>query len=130
MNKYIYLVTSGCYSDYSVDSVWTTQELADARVVEMAKGPYNDRAEVEIYWLDGSGAKEPMPYWHVGINGFEAGRTIVNSQELTGRQYSDTIRDDTSEKNIWSHFYVFAKDEGHAIKIASERRAAWRAAQA
>ena len=123
MSAKIYLVSRGCYSDYSILSVWSTRALADAEVerVDQERGLYDPIAEVEEFWLDG-GAVEPLSQWSVRVR--RDGDVIVEPAEKSGRVgYCLTVIDDPLLTDIILYGCVLAESEEHAVKIASEKRA-------
>ena len=118
--KKIYIVTSGEYSDYGIDAVFTDKELAEKFIKEQkgeievweaneyTKIPQNrDVYQVIIYVDNGEiqGTEKTNSNWHDALNdnmlfwrkicGIERGRLVI---------------------------YCFAKDREHAIKIANEKR--------
>jgi hypothetical protein len=51
MNK-IYIVTSGQYSDYGIDAVFSEKSLAKKYIDSFKKDDYGDRMEIEEWDLD------------------------------------------------------------------------------
>ena len=122
MTKKIYIVTSGEYSDYGINAVFTTKEKA-ADYVEQHGTDYN----VEEYDLDEEVEKKAQ-LWSVGFR-VDDGELL----EATTRSFEeDKVRDTCSVKLSWSGklyitFYIDADSMDRAIKIASERFAAVKA---
>lgn len=115
----VYLVSSGEYSDYSIDGIFSSKEKAMAFMYHFHKedgyGGYNDVAEREVDpW--GEQIDQGLTLWRVYI-----------------RKQGDTDRCsmiDPSSNEVGYEFYgnalcfqVWAKNQDHAIKIAGERRA-------
>jgi hypothetical protein len=105
----VYLVTSGEYSDYRVDGVYSTKELA-----EKAKIALGD-VDIETYVLDefADHLNQGLSLWQVEISKCD------NGESRTWK---------TSRPTTWIGFKslnlaIWAKDEQHALKIASEKRA-------
>lgn len=117
MEKKIYIVTSGEYSDYHIDAVFSTQELAEDYIQQNGTDyiieEYNLNEEVE----------KKTQLWNIVFcveDGelHEANPTIHNK---------DNVVDTCSifESHYWRktciHFYVDADSMDRAVKIARER---------
>lgn len=122
MEKKIYIVTSGEYSDYGIDAVFTTKEKA-VYYVEQHGTDYN----IEEYNLDEEVVKETK-LWLVEFE--------IESQEIkhaSPTTYNIDKNKDTCEVteylsfNPYMVFYVEANTMDRAIKIARERFAAVKA---
>lgn len=111
----LYLVTKGQYSDYSVVGVYSTADKAAA-----AACVYTDANEIDEIDLD------PESPWPVGLRRyrvwmsmdgakssvFQTDPSVVDHQPaVTGYNKSEVL------------FHLWASDEQHAAKIASEQRA-------
>ena len=124
MEKKIYIVTSGEYSDYHIDAVFTTKEKA-VDYVEQHGTCYN----IEEYDLDEEVEKKTQ-LWHIvfcvedgKLN--EASPTSYNRNRVVDTCY-------ISEPFNWRAkscicFYVDADSMDRAVKIARERFAAVKA---
>ena len=119
-----YVITSGEYSDYRIQAVFSTQELAQS-----ALRHYND-AQIEEFSVD-----PDYPTRSDGLIGYQCYgwsdmsiRPFPRSLEEMSRQNTEKVRtlDGTDTQSI----YVWAKDHDHAIKIASEKFAQQRAIDA
>lgn len=117
--KKIYIVTSGCYSDYSIEAVFTTQDKANDYVQQ-----HGTDYRIEEYELDEEVTKQ-VQVWRVEFN--------IDTKELSesvtcykADEYRDTCRVirylHGGGSLIW--FFVDADSMDKAIKIASERFAA------
>lgn len=118
----LYLVTTGDYSDYEVRGVFSTPEKA-----EHAKRLW-DGNDIETIVLDALPEHpEGMYPFYVSISPLKAEAFKTNCESIEGRVYfypslevachgypAITKRD--SVVTVW------ARDEAHAIKIASEKR--------
>ena len=120
--KKIYIVTSGCYSDYHIDAVFTTQDKANDYIQQHGIG-----YEIEEYDIDEEVTKQ-VQVWRVEFN--------IDTKELCDAgtcyhadEYRDTCRVirylHGGGSLIW--FFVDADSMDKAVKIASERFAAIRA---
>lgn len=118
-NKKIYIVTSGCYSDYHIEAVFTTQDKANDYVQQ-----HGTDCDIEEYELDGEVTKQ-VQVWRIEFN--------IEKKELSyaticykADEYRDTCRIIRYLRGggslIW--FFVDADSMDKAIKIASERFAA------
>ena len=118
-NNKVYLVTSGDYSDYGVDAVFTSEELANKFIRSFEKSYKEFR--VEEYDLN--------PHEKQLRSGFYPFFVRMNKQGVCVEVYKEssyygfggyrTYSFDV-EKNLYNR--VFAKDEKHAIKITNEKR--------
>lgn len=125
MEKKIYIVTSGEYSDYGIDAVFTTKEKA-VDYVEQHGTDYN----IEEYNLDEEVEKKTQ-LWYIVFcveDGKlrEASPIGYNRNELVD---TCSIFDifDYREKNFYIRFYIDADSMDRAVKIARERFAAVKA---
>jgi hypothetical protein len=120
MNKKVYLVTSGSYSDYGVDAVFSNRETAQ-KFIDKFPDSYGDKREIEEWELD------PFEYeiregydcyfLRMSKDGTCTEINMDNNRSVTLRETSGFDR----HGDMWS--IVLAKDEKHAIKITNERRA-------
>lgn len=118
--KKIYIVTSGCYSDYSIEAVFTTQDKANDYVQQHGTD-YN----IEEYELDEEVTKQ-VQLWRVEFN--------IDTKKLSDAGicvcYNADEYRDTCRVIHYSHsgnlicFFVDADSMDKAVKIASERFAA------
>ena len=113
-----WLVTSGCYSDYSVDNVFSTEAKADAYVAAWREDnpgkPSDYDPRVEESELD----PEYRPRGHDGWDVF-----ITRGGDIESiAKIDDMLRSsvDATETGWWVK--CFARDEDHATKIAGEKR--------
>ena len=122
MEKKIYIVTSGEYSDYHIEAVFTTKEKA-VEYVEQHGTDYN----IEEYDLDEEVEKKTQ-LWSIVF-------CIENGKLLEGNTRSfkeDEVRDTCFVELSWNGklyitFYVDADSMDRAVKIARERFAAVKA---
>jgi hypothetical protein len=130
----VYIVTSGCYSGYGIESTWTTREKAEAALALV-----DDRdKQVEEFWLDVPNS-EDEPLWLVTIeeertalSGANVATSVVKSctkEVREGRVLDDEFHPPFSGHPARGYYHVEATNEAHAIKIATERHYAWLATQ-
>lgn len=120
----IYVATSGSYSDYSIDAVFSTREKAEqyiARRNELGGLSYEANA-VEEWVLD-----ETSPEWLEGkikcwVVDFARNTADVESAQVWDYNPSEqaTLLHDGSFR-AW----VFADTQERAVKVAMERRSIW-----
>lgn len=143
----IYLVTSGSYSDYRIEAVFSTYDLA-----EKYKHEFGLRNDIEEFELDG-GAKDISQkimdgwlFWRIALD-LKDGNYISHFSNSSSPRYSKEDEIEISEEynpmyKGWMesltfessklpklirvfHIYVWAKTEEEAVKIAAEKRAQW-----
>ena len=113
----VYVVTTGAYSDFSINQIFSTEELAQAYIDKREFGP-SDYAEIEEYILDNvdmNWLKDDHNYYKVFIKKKTADVSYISVSEST--------EIDLSTEN--EHYYIFnvrAKSREHAAKIAMETR--------
>jgi hypothetical protein len=116
--KTIYAVTSGEYSDYGIDSLFDSQELAQSYIDSFNADEY-DKMKIEEFKLnpfEKQIKKGCLPYFLRMTKEGECTEIEITS---SSHGFGDEPRFDI-EKNIYHH--VFAKDEKHAVKILNEIR--------
>lgn len=133
----IYLVTSGEYSDYGVDGVYSTHEKAMDHV-RAIDGKYS-RAQVEERELDAP-FDRARAIWLVSIMGPRKGK----ADEKADADFRESIREGYQINAVWRsdirmwgvgedeprwNVYVQAPDKEHALKIGQDLIAAFRAEQ-
>ncbi|SDZ81979.1 hypothetical protein SAMN05192529_102126 [Arachidicoccus rhizosphaerae] len=125
----IYIVTDGCYSDYSIRGVFTTKENAEKfiraysfdepSIEEYESDNLNEEIQngntcfVVFIDKDGNNAKAEKSNTDYGDYRDYVGKAYIDEKKFFGNDYSHNAR---IRNTVW------AKDEKHAIKIANERR--------
>lgn len=121
MEKKIFIVTSGEYSDYHIDAVFSTKEKAEEYIQQNGNG-----CDFEEYELDQEVEKKTQ-LWLITFNkeGEEMGAVPQNPQYHNNENKVDTccISPSWRVENYIS-FYVNSDSMDRAIKIARERYAA------
>jgi len=130
MTKTVFLVTSGSYSDYGVEAVFSTLELASAAV----EGRTDD-VRIEPYSLDDPNGEPEgvLPFkvrmWLDGTQDSAPYRSDIHprsSRETTAR----VLRWNDGNDPRWPDQLAvecWARDAEHATKIANEIRTAYNA---
>lgn len=121
--KKIYIVTSGCYSDYRIEAVFTTQDKANDYVQQ-----HGADCDIEEYELDGEVVKEEKS-WRVAFYLDKDFNLEKHTQDAYVCSTLDYKYKDTCHVAIYPtmnviNFYVVADSMDRAVKIASERFAA------
>lgn len=113
--KKVYIVTCGDYSDYTIENVFSTKELAEEYINRVST--YDDY-RVEEYELDLELPKPELTTWTIWLS-------LKDKEVLFCRggncSYKDTIQYKRVGKNEVIIFYIETDRRDKAIKIASER---------
>ena len=114
----IYIVTSGSYSDYMIEAVFSSKKKAQA-YIDMVKSTknasfYNDE-RIEEHELDPHNIQDDDKRKCFFVRIAKSGDIVEISKEYS---FGDTTGFD-SNLNMYTH--CLANDAEHAIKIASER---------
>ena len=130
--KIAYVVTSGCYSDYHIDAVFSTKELAESYVAECDSCSYSDGADVEEFVIDEESTRRAVDKW---LGEIECGTgsigAIVKQRHFNyhdDRSGVGSPHDRYSTKSservriISGHSWV---SEDHCRQILTEARQAW-----
>lgn len=114
--KKVYIVTSGVYSDYRINAVFSTKTQAEAFVKLYATHySYFEPIKVETYLLDLS-----LEDWYTTIVKMTREGHVIEVSSGFGSPPRDTFITDMG------HLYseVAGSDEERAIKVTNERRTA------
>lgn len=115
----IYIVTAGTYSDYRIEAVFTTEELAKAYVDKY--GDYDDR-RIEVMDANAINTDKKTAWYYVWINPND-----TSAQRSCQSHNRDTIRAYKSIDGFGYEITVKTDGSERAKKIASERLAQVRA---
>ncbi len=119
----IYVVTGGSYSDYHIEAVFTTKELAEAFVNghDKEKNAYGNDSDIEIEEWDADVSPKGFfqKVWQVWLDIKTGNMSNVPTFEfeVKPRDYSDAHLNGAD--GIYAESVVSAD---HAIKIAAEER--------
>ena len=127
----VYAVNSGSYSDYRINAIFSTKELAEEFMAIIPDSDYNEIEEYEIDPPDVALIKRGYSIWciHMLING-DTERVVRIDHDLSGvrgighhiwertkaRAYEGRGIPDILLSTVW------AKTEKSAIKIVNEQR--------
>jgi len=127
--KIVYLVSSGEYSDYSINGAFSSREKAQAFIEHeqkrQASARYRDSYDIEEYVLDAylDQLERGLACYYVSFPDIMSGNARVSPTSPT----DDDDEGDASQpyrdkpESFWVD--VWAKDKQGALKIANERRA-------
>lgn len=115
MEKKIYVVTSGEYSDYRIDAVFTTKEKAE-EYVQNNGSDYR----IEVYNLDEPIVKENK-LWLISFDLETGGIEDATVSYRKKEYYCDTCKYEPYSFVRHLNFYVEAEIMDKAKKIASDR---------
>jgi len=125
----VYLVSKGCYSDFTIIGAFSTLEKAKDAV-----DYFNANEGIDEYEIDSEAKQRPagMKAFRVAMD--REGNVIVDewNHKQVIHECSGSYADDNTvfgyggyrETPTHASFHVWAKDEEHAIKIANEKRGA------
>ena len=116
--KTIYAVTTGEYSDYRLLGVFSTKAKAE-NFKALTKSDY-----IEEYELNGMmDHPKGMLWWEVSMDAEGNSREVTHENAIYSDSYKDSDwRPDGDGSNV--SFYLWARNEKHAVKVANERRLA------
>jgi len=121
----VFVVTSGCYSDYAIRNVFSTEQLAEDFMNMFSDDGYPEWNDIEEWEVDALGND---------MHGKKAYRVRMNKKGVTvevdirDSAYGFECRDGAEgcatiidiHNNMCAD--IAATDEEHAVKIANERR--------
>lgn len=118
MNKIIYAVTSGDYSGYQIEGLFSTQKKAE-EYIEHTYDP--DYFRIEEYVLDGERPNREEKLFHVSI-GYEDFNAKISDRYEKGCILAKELRDTfhLSESGEYVEMYFVTIEPKRALKIASE----------
>jgi hypothetical protein len=125
----VYLVSTGHYSDYSIDAVFDTRELAEMYVRTYPGNGKWDVPEIEEYDLN---PHEPTIRLGLVAHRIVMGRDGTTNHIETASRGGHPDEPETFISGPWKGLgrdepatlvvHVLARNEQHAVKIANERR--------
>lgn len=127
MEKKIYIVTSGEYSDYRINAVFSTRKLARDYIQQRGT-----EYRIEVYNLDEEVVKETK-LWRIAFSLVNSSLIEAEAIDYQDKYYKDKKRDTCGihegffSDEIQINFFVDADSMDKAVKIARERLAAIKA---
>lgn len=121
----VFVVTSGEYSDYGIDAIFSTKELAQTFIKSFKADGWHDM-DIEEWNLDPNKThlkQNRKPYFlRINKNGDVIDLRVVSSSYEFHEDIPDAKISYTRNFE-WMNINCFADDDNHAIKIAGEKRA-------
>ena len=114
----LYAVTSGAYSDYGIDALFSSKEKAVEYYLKLKKenkGPYGEPTWLEEYEDGVVGSMRDLEMFFVVFDSYGNVENVVNDEPRT----EDVFLFQEGRASV----YVYAVDKGSAVKIAAEKRA-------
>ena len=118
----VYVVTSGSYSDYGIETVFSTREAAEAYIAEGEKLTYSDYNKIEEWPVDERAGFIMRPYWLVWM--MKDGST-ENTRELEALAAPTARSGEVGEIGNWGFQAESFVSAEHALKLAAEARQEW-----
>ena len=117
-NKIIYAVTSGDYSGYQIEGLFSTQKKAE-EYIEHTYDP--DYYRIEEYVLDGERPNREEKLFHVSI-GYEDFNAKISDRYEKNCFRAEDVRDTfhLSDSGEYVEMYFVTTEPKRALKIASE----------
>ena len=114
--KKVYVVTSGCYSNYSIERVFSTKELADDFCDR-----YDNDYQVEEYELDGEMPPREEKVFSIWMQLDNKKVFSVGTRNIREKDYVHVDVTQNSYKIKYIEFCILSDSKERAIKVASER---------
>ena len=120
--KIVYVVTSGSYSGYGIDSIFDSKELAQAYIDSFKKERYNEFNGIEEWELNPyeSDLKAGRNAYFLRMDKDGNIKDLSHSDSTYGHRGGSSIS--FVHTKDWMNVYCFANNTIHAIKIANEKR--------
>lgn len=125
----VYVVTSGEYSDYHIDGMFSTEELAQKFIDSFKRHEYTEM-DIEEWELDVHKDALSQGYLPFRVSMRQNGDVMSCEHEDSSYGFHSETPRDSFHSTVWNDqgapkymvSHVYAKDQQHAIKIANERR--------
>ena len=113
--KKVYVVTRGCYSDYRIERVFSTKELAEEFC------DHDADCDIEEYELDGEMPPREEKVWSIRLklDSKEVMCIVIRKDKERDYVHMDVTSDRDATKYI--EFCIKSDSRQRAIKVASER---------
>lgn len=113
----IYIITSGCYSDYRIVTAFSTKQKADEFL-----DIYGDDYRLEIYTIDSVKPVRKNKIWRISLDVKSKEVIVCQQYELKRNKYKKDLLEYTRYSGTYGiDFYLESDSRKRAIKIASER---------
>jgi len=123
-----YIVTSGEYSDYHIDAVFSTRKKAE-EYIETRK-EFSEQAateppsfDIEPWEIDATESLSPIKHGYRAYSVWMRRQGNSNVEEIRDYWEAEEIERNSMQQDAgWLMMRVWAKDEQHAVKIVNEKR--------
>ena len=114
----IYIITSGCYSDYRIVTAFSTKQKADEFL-----DIYDDDYRLETYTIDSVKPVRKNKIWRISLDVQSKEVIVCYQYELKRNKYKKDLLEYTRyhDGTYGIDFYLESDSRKRAIKIASER---------
>ena len=117
----MYVVTSGEYSDYGIDAIFSSKELAQKFIDSFEDRSYSRFNGIEEYPLDPFERELKEGYKPYFLRMDKEGNASDIQIEDSAYGFEDPY-ENGFDVNNGMYIHCYAKDETHAIKICNEKR--------
>lgn len=122
----VFMVTSGSYSDYSVEGIFSTMQIAQAYIDHEGEKycGYNDIVEIEVDNVYNFAVRDGYRCYYGNMD--EDGNLNFKVDSYSGTDPTDKHMFENSyriERDNSMSFQIKTVSEEHAIKIANDKRA-------
>ena len=116
----VFVVTSGEYSGYQIEAIFTTRFLAEKYLSACGLNDHN----IEEWALDEWSARLEQGFCHYGVDIWENGdlRCPATKEHSDNDGYSFPWFAKERGEKPFLRMFCWAKDEKHAVKITNEKR--------
>lgn len=115
--KTAYVITSGRYSDYSINSVFSTRDKAEKFIADNPNQGRYDKLEIEEWEIDELEGHTPKTVWFCNLTKSTGDVTRTwEGEQSCSKRYTEI---GSNQYNVWAHSSVSAE---HAQKLAIEKR--------
>lgn len=122
----VWVVTTGTYSDKSIHSIWSTEELAKEAYKRIKEDDDGETVYIKDYVVDTyiDELTNKLPTWQVFIQ--KDGEVLdIYKRNFGDSPYYTTDFNVIDKDYAWAICFCRAESREHAIKIANERRIGW-----
>ena len=127
MSATVYVVTSGTYSDYHIESVFSTELAAHEFIAAFDSAFHEKDAKVEEYELDSGSRAERLKEDGYTLHSVRLARngdgSVWPCNEWHWQEEPFVVTPAVGRAPGYLYGAVYARDEQHALKIANEHRA-------
>jgi hypothetical protein len=118
----VYVVTAGSYSDYSIDSIFSTKELAEAYIAEGEKEPYASYNGVDEWEVDELAGNVLRQMWTAYITRDGTLHTNREQKVMANPKARSRAQGLIGDWGFQGESFI---SQEHAMKLAVEARQKW-----